>query len=70
LSEPDVVTDVVQLLWDQEENYQRFRAEVQRRLKSPDEGNYIELKGDEEWAQLIDELLQEVEAQHGVKHKV
>jgi putative addiction module CopG family antidote len=69
-SEADVVADAVKLLRDQEENYERFRAEVQRRLKSLDGGNYIELNGDEELAQFFEELLQEIEAEHGMKHKV
>ncbi|MEX2141566.1 MAG: type II toxin-antitoxin system ParD family antitoxin [Pirellulales bacterium] len=69
-SEADVVIEAVKLLRDQEENYQRFRAEVQRRLKSLDEGNYIELNGDEELAQFFDGLLQEVQVKHEVKHKV
>jgi hypothetical protein len=52
---------------DEEENYKRFRAEVQRRIKSLDEGNYIELNGDDELARFFEELLQEVRERHGVK---
>jgi hypothetical protein len=43
------------------ENYQRFRAEVQRRIESLEAGNYIELNGDEELDQFFDDLMREVE---------
>lgn len=68
-SEADVVVEAVKLLRDQEENYQRFRAEVQRRLQSLDEGNYIELNGDEELAQFFEELKQEVRDKYAVKQE-
>jgi Arc/MetJ-type ribon-helix-helix transcriptional regulator len=68
-SESDVVTQAIPLLPDQEENYLLFRAEAQRRLKSLDEGNYIELNGDEELAQFFEELKQEVRDKHAVKQE-
>jgi putative addiction module CopG family antidote len=68
-SESEVVTKAIRLLRDQQENYERFRAEVQRRLKSLDEGDYIELNGDEELAQFFEELKQEVREKHAVKQE-
>jgi putative addiction module CopG family antidote len=65
----DVVIDAVSRLREHEENYQRLRAEVQRRLKSLDEGNYIELNGDEELAQFFDELKQELRDKYAVKQE-
>ena len=59
-SETEVVVHSVQLLRAEQENYERFRAEVRRRLKSLEAGNYIELNGDEELDQFFDELLDEV----------
>jgi putative addiction module CopG family antidote len=60
-SEVDVVVAAVKVLRDQDEDYQHLRTEIQRRLKSLDEGNYIELNGDEELDQFFDVLLGEVE---------
>jgi hypothetical protein len=57
----------VKQLRDQQDDYERLRAEVQRRLKSLDDGNYIELNGDEELAQFFEELKQEVREKHAVK---
>lgn len=68
-SETDVVVEAVKLLRDHEENYQRLRAEVQRRLKSVDEGNFIELNGDEELAQFFEELKQEVRVKYAVNQE-
>jgi hypothetical protein len=56
----------VKQLRDQQDDYERLRAEVQRRLKSLDDGNYIELNGDEELAQFFEELKQEVREKHAV----
>jgi hypothetical protein len=39
---------------------------VQRRLKSLDVGNYIELNGDQELAQFFDELKREIREKHSV----
>jgi putative addiction module CopG family antidote len=68
-SESEVVTKAIRLLRDQQENYERFRAEVQRRLKSLDEGDYIELNGDEELAQFFEELKHQVREKHAVKQE-
>jgi hypothetical protein len=57
----------VKQLRDQQDDYERLRAEVQRRLKSLDDGNYIEPNGDEELAQFFEELKQEVHEKHAVK---
>jgi putative addiction module CopG family antidote len=58
-SETDVVVSGVRLLRAEQDNYERFRAEVKRRIKSLDAGNYIELNGDEELDRFFDELLDE-----------
>jgi putative addiction module CopG family antidote len=66
-SETDVVVHAVKLLREREEDYHRLRTEIQRRLKSLDEGNYIELNGDEELAQFFEELKQEVRGKYAPK---
>ena len=68
-TETDLVTEAVKQLRDQEDNYERLRAEVQRRLKSLDDGNYIELNGNDELAQFFEELKQEVREKHAVKQE-
>jgi putative addiction module CopG family antidote len=59
-NETEVVVSGVRLLRAEEDNYERFRAEVRRRIRSLDAGNYIELNGDEELDRFFDELLDEV----------
>jgi putative addiction module CopG family antidote len=62
-SEADLVEKAVRLLRDREDDYQRLRAEIRRRLAEVDAGNYIELNGDEELANFFDEIMREVDAE-------
>ena len=64
-SEIEAVTQAVKLLRDQDESDKQFRAEVRRRVKSVDDGNYIELRGDAELASFFEQIKQEVRKKHG-----
>lgn len=56
-SQEEVLASAVRLLKDRDENYQRFKAEVQRRIASAKAGNYVELVGEEALRAHVDNLI-------------
>jgi Arc/MetJ-type ribon-helix-helix transcriptional regulator len=59
--EAEVVVRAVKAFREREENYQRFRADIRRRVQSIEERNFIDLNGDDELDRFFDELLSAVE---------
>jgi len=68
-SEAAVVTRAVELLREQQDDYHRLRAEVQRRIRLLEQGDYIELQGDEELRKFFDDIMQEVEQKLSIERQ-
>jgi putative addiction module CopG family antidote len=68
-SEAAVVTRAVELLRDQQEDYRRLKAEVQRRIRSLEDGNYIEINGDDDLRTFFDGIMHEVEQKRSAERQ-
>jgi Arc/MetJ-type ribon-helix-helix transcriptional regulator len=68
-NEQELVVKAVRSLRDSEENFQRFRREVQEAVDSLDRGEGIELEGEEALAAFLDEIEAEVHAEMAAEKK-
>ena len=59
-SEAAVVTRAVELLRDQQDDYRRLRAEVQQRIRSLEQGNYVKFESDDELQRHFDGIKQQL----------
>lgn len=68
-SEQELVVQAVRSLRDSEENFKRFRREVQEAVDSLDRGEGIELEGDEALEKFFDEIEAEVHGKLATEKK-
>lgn len=68
-NEQELVVQAVRRLRDSEENFQRFRREVQEAVDSLDRGEGIELENDEALGAFFDEIEAEVHAELAAEKK-